>query len=103
MNAFSLQVNGNAFVIQSDGSLYVNGTQLIDGPNKSIIVYDDQIRQRSVRASVSDVTSGNIGSTDTKLFGNPQNVSKPLSFDDLANRTFIRNAIAGAQNTSWWI
>lgn len=90
--AYTLTVNGNSFWIQANGNVFVNGTQIVDGPNKTVIVYDDQIRQRSSRGTVNQVLSGNIGTADTAAFntGAPlyptATTARPLNFSTLTNQ-----------------
>lgn len=115
MTSYSLTVNGNSFVVTSDGSVSVNGTQIVDGPNKTVVIYDDQIKQRTQRNSVSQVAAGNLGTEDTQMFMSqafpqytPQQTANPMSFTSLANRAnqgALRNSFLTDRTydpNSWW-
>jgi hypothetical protein len=85
----SLDVNGGALKIFANGSVSLNGQFVVDGPNKKLIVYDDEVVPRAHRYQVQDVLSGNIGSTDNIDFGTATLPAaarnNPLSFSSLAN------------------
>lgn len=87
----SIDINGGAVRVFGNGSVSLGGIFVADGPNRKLIVYDDDILPRSQRFRIQDVLSGNIGSTDENLFDDialplPPGVrDNPLSFSDLAS------------------
>lgn len=71
LSSGELQINNNTFRVATNGDVTVNGVKVIEGTSGQCVVYDDQVRPRSLRMRLVDILAGNIGSSDVAALGDP--------------------------------
>jgi hypothetical protein len=104
---FQLVVNGGSLWVMPSGDVYCGNRLVISSSTRAPVVFDDEIQPRANRYNLNNVLSGNLGSSDTRLFdgGAPlyarASVDNPLSFTQLANGAAFR-AMQGYSAGDWW-